>query len=73
MRPLKHYHLRDSLVDSAFGTPPIPHPSTLAQVNLGVLYLSGRVPGREASEALGCFKMAADQGDLSGGSRVCLL
>ncbi|CAN0447160.1 unnamed protein product [Ectocarpus sp. 8 AP-2014] len=35
-------------------------------VNLGVLYLSGRLPGREQSEALGCFKMAADQGDLSG-------
>lgn len=35
-------------------------------MNLGVLYLSGRLPGHEQGEALGCFKQAADEGDLSG-------
>ncbi|CAM9703655.1 unnamed protein product, partial [Hapterophycus canaliculatus] len=38
------------------------------QVNLGVLYLSGQLPGREQGEALECFQKAADQGDLSGES-----
>ncbi len=33
---------------------------------MGVLCLSGRLPGREQGEALGWFRKAADGGDLSG-------
>lgn len=39
---------------------------TKAMVNIGVLYLTGRLPGREQGEALGWFQKAADEGDLSG-------
>lgn len=39
---------------------------TKAMVNVGVLYLSGRLPGREQGEALVWFQKAADEGDLSG-------
>lgn len=39
---------------------------TKAAVNLGVLYLTGRISGREPAEALEWFKLAADQGDMSG-------
>lgn len=37
-----------------------------AAVNMGVLYLTGRVRGGEPGEAVGWFKKAADDGDLSG-------
>lgn len=46
---------------------------TKAMVNLGVLYLSGRLPGREQSEALEWFKKAADEEDLSGEGAVLLI
>lgn len=39
---------------------------TKASVNMGVLYLTERVPGGEPGEALGWFKKAADDGDISG-------
>lgn len=39
---------------------------TKAMVNLGVLYLSGRLPGRQQGEAREWFKRAADEGDVSG-------
>lgn len=41
---------------------------TKAMVNLGVLYLSGRLPGHQPEEALEWFKKAGDAGDLSGKS-----
>lgn len=39
---------------------------TKAMVNLGVLCMSGRLPGREPGGALEWFKKAADGGDVSG-------
>lgn len=39
---------------------------TKAAVNLGVLYLTGRIAGGNPAEAPEWFKLAADQGDLSG-------
>ena len=39
---------------------------TKAMVNLGVLYMSGRLPGHRPEEALEWFKKAGDEGDTSG-------
>lgn len=39
---------------------------TKAMVNLGVLYMSGRLTGHEQGGALEWFKKAADEGDMSG-------
>ena len=44
---------------------------TKAMVNLGVLCMSGRLPGREPGEALEWFKRAADEGDVSGECCTC--
>lgn len=43
---------------------------TKAMVNLGVLYLSGRLHGHQPEEALEWFKKAGEAGDISGKSAL---